>query len=248
MPQFNWKKIALVAADIALAAYLFLAVTAFNNPDDQSAVCTKVDIAIEDAVVEGFLGENEIKAQLKKSHIFPQGQPMKEVDVRKIEETLLGNPFVDRVQCYKTQGGHVRIVIAQRLPVMRVKAANGDDYYIDSSGAVMPNTRYASNLVVATGEVSRLYAQRTLARIGNMLLQDNFWKSQVEQLNVLPDGSLEMVPRVGNHIVFLGEPVNLNKKLERLKQFYIHGLSVAGWNKYRYINVEFDNQIICKKR
>ena len=37
------------------------------------------------------------------------------------------------------------------------------------------------------------------------------------------------------------------KKLDRLGKFYKYGLSQAGWNKYSYINLEFDNQIICKK-
>ena len=37
-------------------------------------------------------------------------------------------------------------------------------------------------------------------------------------------------------------------KLDRLQKFYRYGLSQAGWNRYSYINVEFDNQIICKKR
>ena len=36
--------------------------------------------------------------------------------------------------------------------------------------------------------------------------------------------------------------------MDRLEKFYKYGLSQAGWNKYSYINVEFDNQIICKKR
>ncbi len=40
----------------------------------------------------------------------------------------------------------------------------------------------------------------------------------------------------------------INKKLTRLEKFYKYGLSQAGWNKYSYINLEFDNQIICKKR
>ena len=39
-----------------------------------------------------------------------------------------------------------------------------------------------------------------------------------------------------------------NRKMDRLEKFYKYGLSQAGWNKYSYINVEFDNQIICKKR
>ena len=32
------------------------------------------------------------------------------------------------------------------------------------------------------------------------------------------------------------------------RKFYQYGLSQAGWNKYSRISVEFDNQIICKRR
>ena len=38
-----------------------------------------------------------------------------------------------------------------------------------------------------------------------------------------------------------------NYKMERLEKFYRFGLSEVGWNKYSYINIEFDNQIICRK-
>ena len=79
-------------------------------------------------------------------------------------------------------------------------------------------------------------------------MSNRFWKHQIVQINVLADGSVEIVPRVGDHVVYLGLPVHVDKKLERLKLFYQYGLSKAGWNKYSYINLEFDNQIICKKR
>lgn len=79
---------------------------------------------------------------------------------------------------------------------------------------------------------------------------------------MLPDRGIELVPRVGDHILFLGYlPTSRNKnvsyreiiaftdrKLSRLEKFYRYGLSQAGWNKYSYISVEFDNQIICKRR
>ena len=72
---------------------------------------------------------------------------------------------------------------------------------------------------------------------------------------------VELVPRVGNHVVYIGQlPESkykngrknlienfVRKKMERLLNFYKYGLSQAGWNKYNYINLEFDNQIICKK-
>ena len=244
----NWKNTALVLADIALAVYLVLAITAFNCPDESSNVCREVNIYIEDGSVKGFLDQEEIKTLLQRARCYPIGDQMSSVDVRVIEEQLKKNPFVKNAQCYKTQTGHVNITVDQRLPVIRVKADNGDDYYVDEHGNIMPNTHFASNLVVATGAIQQKYAQKVLKDIGCYLLQTPFWGNQVEQLNVLADGSIEMVPRVGDHIVYLGSPSNLERKLTRLEKFYKYGLSKAGWNKYSYINVEFDNQIICKKR
>ena len=244
----NWKNTALVLVDVALAFYLVLAITAFNSPDESDNVCREVNIHVEDGSVKGFLDQEEIKGLLQRSRCYPIGDQMSHVDVRNIEEQLQKNPFVKDVQCYKTQTGHVNITIDQRLPVVRVKADNGDDYYVDEHGNIMPNTHFASNLVVATGAIHQKYAQKVLKDIGCYLLNTPLWGSQVEQLNVLADGTIEMVPRVGDHIVYLGSPANLECKLERLEKFYKYGLSKAGWNKYSYINVEFDNQIICKKR
>ena len=93
-------------------------------------------------------------------------------------------------------------------------------------------------------------------------MDDNLWKNQIVQINVLPDRSIELVPRVGDQIVQIGRlPESkykeertklvgefMDRKLQRLENFYKYGLSQAGWNKYSYINLEFDNQIICKKK
>ena len=102
--------------------------------------------------------------------------------------------------------------------------------------------------MIATGHINRRDAQKVLTKVGNTILADKFWQNQVVQLNVLSDGTLEIVPRVGDHIVFLGAPVDIEGKLKRLEKFYKYGLSQAGWNKYSYINVAFENQIICKKK
>lgn len=245
---FNWKKSLIVVFDIAIAAYLILAVTAFNKPAEKATVCSEVKIDIADDVADGFLNSNQIKKLLERSHDYPLGQPMSEISARKIEETLLKNPFVEQAECYKTQSGHVCINLRQRMPVVHVMANNGDNYYVDTHGVIMPETRIASNMVIATGWINRKYAQKSLARIANLIIQDPFWQNQIVQINILFDGSVEIVPRVGDHIVYLGAPVRVDEKLERLRKFYLYGLNQAGWNKYSYINVEFSNQIICKKR
>ena len=243
----NWKKSLIVLCDIVIAAYLVLAVTSFNKPDVTASQCTEVKTDIEQNIVDGFLTADEISKMLRQEKVYPLSQPMHDISSRKLEETLLKSPFVEKAEVYKTQSGEVCIQVRQRVPVVKVMADNGENYYIDSHGSVMPENRFVNDLIIATGHISRKYAQIHLSRVANSIMQDKFWQNQIVQINVLPDLTMELVPRVGDHIIFIGAPLGIAKKLERMRKFYLYGLNKAGWNKYSYINVEFDNQIICKK-
>ena len=244
----NWKKAIIIALDIAIGIYLVLAVTAFNKPDDEAMVCNEVRIDIEKTDFEGFLTKDDISQLLRQKGLYPVGKPMKQVSARQIEETLRANALIEHAECYKTQTGHVRIDLRQRIPVVRVMADNGANYYVDSHGEILPPAQYTCDVIVATGHISQAYAKRHLATMVNTILSNKFWMNQVVQLNVLNDGSVEIVPRVGEHIAYIGQPKGLERKLERLLKFYRYGLSETGWNKYARVSVEFDNQIICKRR
>ena len=193
------------------------------------------------------MNANEIKRILTRERVYPLSWDMEDVSVRKIEETLQKSPFIEKAECHKTQSGHVCISIKQRIPVVRVMADNHENYYVDTHGSMMPESRYVANLIVATGAISRKYAQSSLTRVATQILKNPFWKDQIVQINILSDGSVELVPRVGEHIIYLGPPYDVENKLERMRKFYLYGLNKAGWNKYNYISVEFSNQIICKK-
>ena len=247
MIHINWKKTLLVVCDIIIAAYLVMAVTSFNKPDMAATRCTEVKTDIEANIVDGFLTADEINKLLRQEKVYPLSKPMSEINPRQIEEALQKSPFVEKAECYKTQSGHVCIQVRQRVPVVRVMSVNGENYYIDSHANVMPENRYVNDLIVATGYISRQYAQKYLSRVANYIMQDKFWQNQIVQINVLDNWTMELVPRVGNHIIFIGAPLDVEKKLDRMRKFYLYGLNKAGWNKYSYISVEFDNQIICKK-
>lgn len=260
--RINWKKTLLVLADLVLAAYILLAVTAFNKPDETASVCTKVSINIADEATNGFINSKEIKKRLEATKLYPLDKPMRYIDARKIEETLKTSPFVQTAECFKTQDGHVNISVTQRLPLVRIKAQNGDDYYLDDNDCIMPNSHYTSDLIIATGNISRPFAMNYISPLSKSLMNNELWKNQIEQINVLQDRTIELIPRVGNHVIVLGQLPEaklkgdiaqrvdqfLQRKLRRLELFYRYGLSQAGWNKYSSINLEFDNQIICKKR
>ncbi len=260
--RFNWKKTLLITIDVALGTYIAMAFTSFNKPREETPVCKRVSIDIQDETANGFINATEITKRLKKSDIYPLNRRMHDINVRTIEETLQQSPFVKTTQCYKTQDGTVHIYLTQRMPTLRIKAVNGDDYYLDDDNRIMPNSHYTSDLIIATGYVSKWFARNYVAHVGSTLMASNFWKNQIVQINVLPDHGIELVPRVGDHIVYIGQLPQtssaadrsrlvtdyVNTKLDRLKKFYKYGMSQTGWNRYSYINVEFDNQIICKKR
>ena len=243
-----WKKTIIIVLDSIIAVYLILAITAFNKPAERATVCSEVKIDIDDEMPDGFLNANEIKKILERQQLYPLAKPMTAVNARDIEETLRKNPFVQQAECYKAQNGHVCISLRQRMPIMHVMTDKGDNYYVDIQGSILPESRYPSDLLVVTGNITKTYAQKTLTPVVNEIVRDKFWQSQIVQIQVLDDGSLEVVPRVGDHVVYLGAPTDIARKLERLRKFYLYGLNQAGWNKYAYISVEFDNQIICKKK
>jgi cell division protein FtsQ len=246
--SFNWKQILIVVCNIIVGIYLILAVTAFNNPDEaMTKECAEVKIDIEEETMEGFLNPGEVKRLLTQYKLYPLSQPMNRISPRRIEETLQKSPFVEKAECYKSLNGHVCIIIKQRIPVIRIMSDNGDNYYLDNFGNIMPEAGYATDILIASGHINKKYAQNVLSKIANHIISDSFWRNQIVQLNVLTNGTLEMIPRVGDHIVYLGYPAHIDNKLERLKKFYIYGLNKTGWNKYNYINVEFSNQIICKR-
>lgn len=260
--RLNWKKTITITLDVLIGIYLLLAFIRFNKPDETAKVCTKVTIDIQDEATNGFINTQEIKHRLEINKLYPLEKPIRYVDARKIEEMLKASPFVKTAECFKTQGGHVCILLTQRMPVVRIKAVQGDDYYVDDNDCIMPNSHYTSDLIIATGHISKWFAMNYISPVSKAIMGDDLWRNQIEQINVLPDRSIELVPRVGEQIINLGQLpeskyknerkklVNdfINKKLTRLENFYKYGLSQAGWNKYSYINLEFDNQIICKRK
>ena len=244
----DWKKILFIALDVVLGIYVVLAMTAFNNPDEKLNVCSDVKVNIQGDSTEGFLTEADVLNMLQQARISLLAKPMQQINTRQVEETLEGNDLIDNVECFKSVNGVVCINIVQRVPVVRVMAQNGDDYYVDNHNDVMQHNNYTCNLLVATGNISKPFASKVLAPVVRQIMSDSFWRNQVVQLNVLDDHSIELIPRVGSHVIYLGQGRDIARKLNRLQKFYTYGLSQTGWNRYSRISVEFDNQIICKRR
>jgi cell division protein FtsQ len=270
------KKIFFILSDIFIGAYLVMAMTSWNKVAPLTPRCKKVTIQIADENSNGFLTQQEIQRLLKKHDIYPLGQPLTIANPRMIEDELKRMPFVNKAQCSIAQDGHATIIVTQRTPLVRIKNENNQDYYIDDNGGIMPNSQYISNLMIATGHISKQYATQYVSVIARYLMQDELWSKEIEQINVTPDLHVELVPRNAEHVVNIGRMPKINNtlspskrneelnnylkhQLSRLELFYryvpqtLNGAVPRDTSNnlnalYSYINLEYNNQIICQRR
>ena len=147
------KKILLFIVMLLVVAYLIVA-TAFFNEKPVNQVCHKMEFAIKDTGSTILITKEEVSELLKQKGQYPVGKKMGEIKSKSIEKLLCNHPLIGRAECYKTPGNKVFIEINQRIPVLRIMSNDGENYYIDNKGKIIPpGTNCLVHLAIATGDV-----------------------------------------------------------------------------------------------
>lgn len=237
------KKWLSTIALVALAVYIVVAAIVFTQkPADQ--VCKGVKLEIADSTELGYLNTADILSMLNKEHLNPTGIAIDKLSLHAIEEVLNASPLICKSECYKTLGGYVGIRVSCRRPILRIIANTGDSFYLDDEGEVIEHISKAVYLPVATGHISREFAQNELLTLAQYLQSEELWNAQIGQIYVNERQEIELVPRVGDHTIVLGRPGNYAYKFDKLRTFYEKGLNQVGWNRYSRINLDYTNQVL----
>lgn len=241
------KKILTTATLVLLGGYIvFAAIAVCRRPAGE--VCQGVRLEIRDSLDTGYMSTKDIGKLLSQSHLDPTGLPLDEVDLRTIEETLESAPLIAACECYKTLDGYVVVKAECRKPILRIMAEGGDSYYIDETGEVIEHISQAVYVPVATGAISRRFAQEHLTALASYIGDNEFWDAQIEQIHVTALGEIELIPRVGDHVIALGRPTDYAQKFDKLQTFYAKGLSETGWDRYSRICIDYAGQVVATKR
>lgn len=241
------KKLLSTIVLILLAGYIVFATIAFcNKPADQ--VCKGIRLEMRDSLKTGYMTTTDVVSLLKQKSLDPTGLLLDEVSCRAIEKVLDEVPLIAQSECYKTIAGYVVVEVECRRPILRVIANSGDNFYIDEQGEVIEHIARPTYIPVATGHVSREFAQKELLTLAQFLHADDLWNAQIEQIYVISNEEIELVPRVGDHTIVLGRPGNYAYKFSKLRTFYEKGLSEVGWDRYSRINIDYNNQVVGTKK
>lgn len=242
----------------------------FVNKEQDSLLCKKLDINVNQDDDLYFIDRIDIAQILMDRGDSIIGQPKSTVNVNDIEKALNSHAAISKSEVSMSIDGTVKVEVIQRHPIIRIINPDGDSYYLDDEGKLMPlSDKYTMKVPVANGKINEPYSKnygysieqigkdsalRTSSKLDDLFAMatyihtDEFWRSQIHQIYINDNDDMEIVPMVGNQKIIFGDTSAMEEKFKKLLTFYQQGLNTTGWwDKYSIINLKFKNQIVCTK-
>jgi cell division protein FtsQ len=221
------------------------------------------DVKAVDIEIIGVLGDQKMisEKEIKRILMETAGKPItksniKTLNLRKLEQKLDRDKRIERADIYFDAKDILHVIVHQKVPVMRVVVENGADYYLDINGKKVQHTvGSAIRVPIVTGITETftpaIFASDKPSKLRDIFVMlkkvqdDPFLTALVEQVHVNQDsiGDIIIIPKVGREQLVIGDARNLDEKFEKLKIFYRDGLPRLGWNRYKTLNLKYDNQI-----
>ncbi|MEJ7589215.1 MAG: FtsQ-type POTRA domain-containing protein [Ferruginibacter sp.] len=251
------KKILITTLWIAIGGgTAVLLVAAIQKKDEQK--CTSIDINIKGVSDNFFVDKKDIiNTIISISGKNPVGEPVGSFNLKEIETALQKNVWIKNAQLFFDNNEQLRVNVLEREPVARVFTATGATFYIDNSVTMLPlSEKFSARLPVFTNFPSDkrvlLKADSNLLRdiltIAMAIREDSFYMAIIDQIDISAQRTFEMIPKFGNTIIVFGDAKNAAEKFGKLQLFYKEIMVKAGWNKYSEINVQYQNQVVAKRK
>lgn len=264
-------KKALNIAGWVVGVLLLFVLVGFTENELAKVPYQNLNINIDTEGGNFFVNQDEISRAFINRGYESGTVALQDINIKDLETFFDQYPSVKKSQVYTSIDGTVYIQILQRRPIARVYSNNGDSYYMDEEGWLMPlSASYTSRVPVVNGQINapfNLYYSINFAeedsintdipgqkRLHELFLmvsainKSKLWDAQFNQLYFNTDGEMELIPRVGNHTILIGNAQSIEEKLNKLHLFYKEGLNKIGWNAYSTINLKYKDQVVCTKR
>ncbi len=216
-------------------------------------VCTDVKVYIPGN--QYFIDKQEIQDILQLNSTMLVGRKLDNINLHDLENKLKANPFVAHAKVYADMNGIIWMEVIQRQPIMRIMNQYDQDFYVDENGFKLPlSNNFTANVLAANGYIDEPFAGKVdtlrtplakdVFKTINFIRKDVLWNAQIAQVYVTPEHEIELIPRVGNQRILLGNADSLETKFHNLMVFYKQALPQVGWDAYKQINIKYANQII----
>ncbi|WP_257668641.1 cell division protein FtsQ/DivIB [Parapedobacter tibetensis] len=253
--RINWRGILYSMIGLVVLAGIVMLMGFINTKSGEQA-CSEVQVIVLGN--ESFIEQKDIVGMIVEKYGELEGRTLEDIPIHEIEQDLRQIPFVFSVIVNIDMDGLLTVRVKQREAVVRVINNRGRDFYIDRQGYKMPvSLKYVPRVPVANGLISEPYngaldsmesqLVEDIFKTAQFISSDSIWSSQVVQLYVNEHQDIELIPRVGNQQIILGNADSLEKKFEKLMLFYNKIVPKTGIGAYKSVNLKFAGQIVCER-
>jgi len=253
--QFNWRGLLYAVTGLLVLAGLML-LMGFIGTKSSEQGCSDVQVVVLGN--ESFIEQKDIMALLVEKYGELVGRTLESIPIHEMETDLRQIPFVFSAIVTIDMDGVLTVRVKQREAVVRVINEKGLDFYIDMQGHKMPvSLKYVPHVPVVNGYISEPYngaldsiesqLVKDIFKTAQFISNDSIWNSQVVQLYVNEQRDIELIPRVGNQQIILGNADSLERKFDKLKLFYSKIVPKTGIGAYKSVNLKFAGQLVCER-
>lgn len=217
----------------------------FSNQRNSQQIITKSVVKFH-SKEPYFLSEQIVNKLLIQNNATVKKQAKSVIDLYKLEEQLLENPYVEKVSLFITIDGKLNTFIKQREPIARILSENSS-YYVDYQGIKVPISENFSARVPVISGISNENEVSKLMVLLNKLVNDDFLSKEIIGIEFKNQNEYIFTVRSGNYRINFGDLTDIEKKTKKLKAFYSKVFLDSTIHKYKTINIKYHNQVVGEK-
>ena len=214
-------------------------------------ICGGIDVhVLQSPTSRNFVTPSEISALLKEWKLDRTDMPVSSIDTQKIEDSLEGIDNIEHANVERLSDSRLRLTVTPMQPVARIFDNRGASYYINRQGKrLTANARFRLDVPVITGAFDSVRTPVSLLPLISRIASDSAWNAIVSHVAVEPGTrDVLLVPMIRGHVINLGEPDDIDDKLERVMLMYHKVMPLKGWNYYDTISVKWRGQVVATRR
>lgn len=220
-------------------------------------VCSSIEVNAHTNNESVLLTPSDVNMLLENAGIEIIGKKMKTVDLSAVARQISANPFVAKINYVRFAGTKLLIDYDLRHIVLHVYNKNGDQYFVDADGNLVPYTEKMQDyLLIANGNIQQSYRKggtigkqlTPILNVAQKIMADDFYNAQFRQIYLNEHNQMELIATIGNQLILFGSDQDADEKLENLREVYKNGLSRKGYDTYAMLDARYKNRIIAQRK
>ena len=249
------------AIRVLLILFAIVVIVVLANITMRNLGIATIEIKIDYKGGDTLISNGDVLKTVERKFGKLSSKKRKEIHCEEIETYLLQQNLISTANVFLTLGGTLNMDVSQNRMLVRVYNTSGGQFYLDCDEQVCSASfRGAANVIIASGELVGLPKPKSLLdtisfrryheiyKIARFIEQDNVLRNQIDQIYFSKKDKFQLIPKVGDYVILLGEADMLEERLRKLHYLYKEGFTKYGWNNYSLVNLRFDNQVVCTRK